>query len=133
MSSETKMRGVPFSQDRWWKIDGPEGCGILTDYNWEITGYTDSLRALLGGIIRYGGNAYYVLGQCQLRGWKMEQIDAIEVDCEATEPGPAPEAAPGQADLRGERDGPLPEPVEPDLPTEQVAEHHGPRVPQERR
>lgn len=64
-------------RDRAWIIRHPDGIEIaFIDYNQEITGHTDNARELpvLGEYIKYGGNAYYVVGEASRMGWTV--IDA---------------------------------------------------------
>lgn len=52
----------------------PPGDGepqTLTEYNDEITGFTPGLvDAFPDGVVRYGGNAYYVRLELARRGWR---------------------------------------------------------------
>jgi hypothetical protein len=125
------MTGIWFRNDRLHLVHTPEGVMGMADYNWEITGYTKALQRLMPEV-RYGGNAYYVIGQMQLKGWKLEQHDACEMASEAAVQGIASEQAPGSDAALGAGEQPLPEPVEPDLPAEPLVQHHVPRVPPER-
>ena len=124
MTSE--WRGLPFSQDRCWRITGPNFVVGLTDYNWEITGYPPLLQRLFPRTCKYGGNAYYLIGQCQLRGWKVENVDEIKMVGETADASVTPVEATGQAAVLGEPPGALPEPVEPDLPTEPLLQRDVP-------
>lgn len=66
-----RIVGVSSHHDRLWKIEVADSEEAITDYNWEITGYTPGLQELpeIGQHIHYGGNAYYVLPELQKRGF----------------------------------------------------------------
>jgi hypothetical protein len=67
-----KVPGIMNSHDRVWTIKHPNGLEVsFTDYNQEITGHTDNAKEFpdLGKYIHYGGNAYYVVGEANRRGW----------------------------------------------------------------
>ena len=69
------MWGLSFEQDRKWKITIDGRAYFLRDYNDEITGYDDELRAIAPDVIYYGGNAYYVTGKyARERGWLVESV-----------------------------------------------------------
>lgn len=72
-----KLGGVPNSHDRLWKIEVCDGVEALTDYNWEITGFTEGLTQLpeLGKLVHYSGNAYHLLGELQKRGFTVTFIE----------------------------------------------------------
>lgn len=72
-----KIIGFSSQHDRLWKIEIADHIEALTDYNWEITGYTKGLQELpnIGKFIHYGGNAYYVIPELQKCGFVVEQID----------------------------------------------------------
>ncbi len=55
--------------DRLWKIEVDECIEAITDYNWEITGFTPNLQKLpeIGKHIHYGGNAYYITNELNRR------------------------------------------------------------------
>lgn len=64
--------GIMNERDRVWTIRHPNGTEVsFTDYNQEITGHTDNASEfpVLGEHIRYGGNAYYVVGEANRLGW----------------------------------------------------------------
>jgi hypothetical protein len=70
------LEGVSFSNDRLWRITGPNFVVGLTEYNDEITGFAPLLRSLFkNGAVCYSGNAYYVLNECRRRGWKVEEVE----------------------------------------------------------
>lgn len=67
-----RIKGLSDYHDRLWRIIKDDGTvEALTDYNWEIMGWTDGLNEFCV----YGGNAYYWLGKFQNKGWKVEVID----------------------------------------------------------
>lgn len=72
-----KIVGVSDSHDRLWKIGVADSEEAITDYNWEITGYTPGLQVLpeIGKHIHYGGNAYYVLPELQKRGFVVTFVE----------------------------------------------------------
>jgi len=68
----TKIPGITNLRDRIWILVHPNGAEIaFTDYNQEITGHTDNAEEFpeLGEFIHYGGNAYYVVGEANRRGF----------------------------------------------------------------
>jgi hypothetical protein len=70
------IHGFSFDQDRLWIIHTPGFIGAITDYNDEITGFTQNLHELDLQIIHYGGNAYYVTGRyAQEKGWRVEECE----------------------------------------------------------
>jgi hypothetical protein len=70
------LKGVSYPQDRLWEIKTPSGTFYLTDYNDEITGYTQELRDLEPDQIYYSGNAYYVTGKlAEKLGWTVNRIN----------------------------------------------------------
>jgi hypothetical protein len=66
-----KIKGFSNQHDRLWKIEVADCEEAITDYNWEITGFTSGLQELpdIGKHIHYGGNAYYVIPELQRRGF----------------------------------------------------------------
>lgn len=63
--------GLPHPNDRHWHIIAPDFEAVVTDYNWEITGYSDCLA----GTLHYGANAYFfLLTECPRRGWRVEKF-----------------------------------------------------------
>jgi len=76
-SLRERMRGFSDNHDRLWKITKPAEeyfppfeAGI-TDYNFEITGFTMGLPEGL----RYGGNVGYWLEKLAKDGYTVEHID----------------------------------------------------------
>lgn len=68
-------------RDRVWRITHPTGVSaIFTDYNLEITSWIDGAQEFpeLGQHIRCGGNAYYVIGSANKRGWLVEDLGINE-------------------------------------------------------
>lgn len=63
--------GVMNFRDRLWIIVHPESGKevAFTDYNQEITGHTEDAEDFpeLGEFVKYGGNAYYVVGEANRR------------------------------------------------------------------
>lgn len=71
--------GVSFDQDRHWKISGPDFEATMTDYNWEVTGWSKELI----GVVKYTDNAYwFVFTECPRRGWKAAVMP--RQDCHVT-------------------------------------------------
>jgi hypothetical protein len=69
--------GFPLTHDAVWKLTKGEQIEVVTEYNQEVTGFSDGLK----GIITYGDNAYYWLwppGEFQRRGWTVERIERME-------------------------------------------------------
>ena len=67
--------GAPLSHDRRWLIDTGKFSAVITEYNWELTGFDPRLRELAPDIFIYGGNAYYITGTLAAeRGWKVTAI-----------------------------------------------------------
>jgi hypothetical protein len=67
-----KVPGVMNFRDRLWIIVHPNGMEVaFTDYNQEITGYTEDAADFpeLGEFIHYTGNTYYVVGEANRRGF----------------------------------------------------------------
>lgn len=68
---KAKVPGIMNSHDRLWIIvHEPSGAEVaFTDYNQEITGRTENAADLpeLGELIRYTGNAYYVVAEANRR------------------------------------------------------------------
>lgn len=61
--------------DRLWRIEGPNFVAGLTEYNNELTGYAPILTGVFGkNVVRYGGNAYFVLNEARKRGFKVEAV-----------------------------------------------------------
>lgn len=73
-SNDTEtLVGIPFSHDRRWTIHTPKFSGIITDYNWELTGF-DPRFAKLDKNFVYSGNAYYIIHTlCRRKRWLVEQ------------------------------------------------------------
>lgn len=67
----SELCGVPHPYDRHWRIVTPDFEATVTDYNWEVTGYSEALA----DVLRYGANAYwFLLTECPSRGWRVEKV-----------------------------------------------------------
>lgn len=74
--ARANMKGFSFDQDRLWLIHTSNFVAGITEYNDELTGFDPRLHELAPEIIRYGGNAYYILGAfAQAKGWRVEPIE----------------------------------------------------------
>jgi hypothetical protein len=70
-----RMRGFTDHHDRLWRVTGPDFVAGMTDYNWEVVGWTPELD----GIAEYSGNAYHLVKrEFPRRGWKVEYVDDRE-------------------------------------------------------
>ena len=70
------MRGFFHLYDAHYKISGPFGQAEITEYNDELTGFTENLVPLFKpGIVIYGGNAYYIMNECRKRGYTVERTN----------------------------------------------------------
>lgn len=68
------LNGIHCTSDRLWLITTPLGEFALTDYNWEITGFSPELHSIDPFIFYYGGNALYVVETyARNRGWDIVQ------------------------------------------------------------
>ncbi len=65
-------------RDRIWTIEIDDSIELISDYNWEITGFTSGLKQIpdIGKEIYYSGNAYYVLPELDKRGFKITKVDS---------------------------------------------------------
>ncbi len=64
--------GLSDNHDRLWRIADLQGqIHAFTDYNWEVTSWSDGLQEWL----EYGGNAYYWTSEFQRRGFKVEHLE----------------------------------------------------------
>lgn len=71
-----RLMGMAHDHDRLWLLHTPEFVGVITEYNFELTGYSPELGKLDPETFRYGGNAYYVLNvYSKQRGWRVEPCE----------------------------------------------------------
>lgn len=68
---EQLVYGFPDTHDALWKLTKGDQIEVVTEYNQEVTGFSEGLR----GTLIYGDNAYYWLwppGEFQRQGWTCE-------------------------------------------------------------
>lgn len=66
---------LSFSNDRLWRITGPNFVAGLTEYDDELTGFAPILQGVFGKkVVHCGGNAYYILKEARRRGYNVEEI-----------------------------------------------------------
>ncbi len=71
-----ELQGYHLSNDRLWRIEGPNFVAALTEYNDELTGFAPILQGVFGkNVVHYGGNAYYILNQARKRGYRVEHVE----------------------------------------------------------
>ncbi|SRR5258706_6729999 len=63
---KTSWLGYSFDRDRKWEIIKGEFKGYISDYNWEITGYTKNMIDLGAS---YSGSAYWLLNKLRGEGY----------------------------------------------------------------
>src|SRR5271166_3660881 len=69
--------GFSCDRDRLWKITYQNGeVAAVTDYNWEITGWSDNAPI---EVKEYGGNFYYWCDKLQKDGFKVEYQEWIKL------------------------------------------------------
>lgn len=67
------LAGLSDKHDWVWLIHTSEFTGAITEYNDELTGFDPRFGLLDPQVFRYGGNAYYILGEySRERNWRVE-------------------------------------------------------------
>ncbi len=69
------LRGMPAEQDRLWKIEKGDFVGAVTEYNQEITGYSEGMAGLEGLKIGYSGSWFYVQGMLESKGYRVTHVE----------------------------------------------------------
>lgn len=71
--------GFHDDHDRLWVLHIPNlspGKFAITDYNWELTGFSKELSQFDPKVFHYGGNAYYITGMyAHQKGWRVEHVE----------------------------------------------------------